>query len=194
MSESTSETAESTDQTRSSSTTVVYRHVALASGAALQVKKDRSVFVAVDEPPPIRTVVQLWRGDEARAVVVQRIIEVPEEGEARGFFAVPAESQDIATATKVGTEHLETPVGTSPAGSDDGTADGSGSDVDPDANIAMAMPAPVVGDTDDEPEDGADADEDGESVSEPDGEGEGASDSSSSGPRRRGRGRGRKRK
>jgi len=131
-----------TQPTRSSSTSVVYRHVTLVDGADFNVHEDRSVFIALDEPPPVRTVIQLWRGDEARAVVVQRIIEIPDadKGEARGFFGVPADDEAIAGAARVGTEHLG-------AGTHAGEHNSVGEpapDAGADANIGMAMPAPVV--------------------------------------------------
>ena len=130
---------EETQETRSSRASVVYRHATLVEGAELQVHQDRSVFVVMDEPPPVRTVVQLWRGGEARAVVVERSVEVPETDEgARGFFAVPADEEAIARGIKVGTEHLER--GSRP------DSEGSGGEAGSDAegNMNMAMPAPVV--------------------------------------------------
>lgn len=186
-----------TSQTRSTSTSVVVRHVTLVDGADLKVHEDRTVFVALDDPPPIRTVVQLWRGDEARAVVVQRVIETPapDSDEARGFFGVPASEEAIAGATKVGTEHLESPSGDDP----DGSGGQAGSDTSPDGNINMAMPAPVlVHDQRDEGDEGSEdsvqsesgPDESDESdESEASAESEGAA---KSGRRRRGRGKKRK--
>lgn len=168
-------------QTRSTSTSVVYRHVTLQDGAQLQVHEDKSVFVALPEPPPIRTIVQLWRGDEARAVVVDRIIEVPdvEAGEVRGFFGIPADEAAIVAATRVGTEGLE------PAPHADDDASGSGRGSDPgDSNFTTAMPAPVVvhdDADDDEPED--------EPEPEPEPE-----DSVDRGRPKRGKGRGKKRR
>ncbi|MEM6991160.1 MAG: hypothetical protein AAF721_11700 [Myxococcota bacterium] len=131
-----------TPQTRSTSTAVVVRHVTLVDGAELKVHEDRSVFVALDEPPPIRTVVQLWRGDEARAVVVDRIVEAPDadSGEQRGFFGLPAGDEAIAAATRVGTEHLDSPSGDEVEGNEDAGR----SDASPEGNISMAMPSPVV--------------------------------------------------
>ena len=152
-----SQSAETTDRPRTSSTSVVYRHVTLIDGADLTVHEDRSVFVAMEEPPPIRTVVQLWRAEQARAVLVSRVVEVPEADPAgaRGFYAIPADEAAIAAARIVGTEHLKSAgPGDLQRNADPGeSADGddvSGSD--PDANSNMAMPAPVVADVEDEPE------------------------------------------
>lgn len=194
-----------THQARSSSTSVVYRHVTLADGCELTVHPDRSVFIAMDEPPPIRTVVQLWRGDEARAVIVDRVIEVPdaEAGTERGFFGIPADEDAIAGATKVGTEHLEGPSGDESDGNDaSARSDGNG-----EANINMAMPAPVVvhddgEEADDAPDgDGSDdapavqAQTDGETTASSDDGGGNADDTAaSSGRRKRGKGRGKRRR
>jgi len=167
---------EQSQEPRSSRAGVVYRHATLAEGAELRVHADRSVFVVMDEPPPVRTVVQLWRGGEARAVMVERSAEVPdpEEGVC-GFFALPADEEAIAAAIRVGTEHLEAGSGSS----GEGTGVEAGSDAE--HNMNMAMPAPVVvhddaedeepgeaaadadsGDGSESPDDGDDGDDEGE--------------------------------
>lgn len=144
-------------QSRSSRAVVVYRHATLVEGAELRVHADRSVFVVMDDPPPVRTVVQLWRGGEARAVVVERSVEVPEgEDGVCGFVALPADEEAIAKAIKVGTEHLEPGSGSGEQGN------GADSGSDAEHNMNMAMPAPVLvhdDADDDEPGEGADGDD-----------------------------------
>lgn len=155
-------------QSRSSRAGVVYRHATLVDGAELRVHADRSVFVVMDEPPPVRTVVQLWRGGEARAVVVERSVEVPEgEDGVRGFVALPADEEAIAKAIKVGTEHLE------PGSGSDEEGNGGESGSDAEHNMNMAMPAPVlVHDDADDDEPGEGADDEGDDSDEGDEGGE----------------------
>ena len=156
---------EQAQESRSSRAGVVYRHATLVEGAELRVHADRSVFVVMDEPPPVRTVVQLWRGGEARAVVVERAVEVPEgEDGVRGFVALPADEEAIAKAIKVGTEHLEPGSGSSEESS------GAESGSDAEHNMNMAMPAPVL------VHDDADDDEPGEAAADADDSDEGDGD------------------
>lgn len=154
-------------QSRSSRAGVVYRHATLVEGAELRVHADRSVFVVMDEPPPVRTVVQLWRGGEARAVVVERSVEVPEgEDGVCGFVALPADEEAIAKAIKVGTEHLE------PGSGSDEEGNGADSGSDAEHNMNMAMPAPVLvhdDADDDDPGEGADGDDGDDDGGEQDG-------------------------
>lgn len=126
------------------------RHIRLADSATLQPAKadegDEGVFVALAEPPPVRTVLTVVDGETRRALEVTRVVEIgdrDERGE-RGFYARWVEGEAIERATKVGTEHLEDGTPQVQPVSQDNSAAINLSD-------SMAMPAPVVlhGDEDD---------------------------------------------
>lgn len=200
----------------SSNARVEYRNLSLAESAEVSEADDGGVFVALEEPPPVRSVVRLVSADgSSRDVVLTRVVEVPDEGAPRGFHAKDAGDDDRERAAKVGTEHLE---GSSSSG-DEGSARSNGSDAA--GNMSMAMPAPVVVDTEEDEADldaarraaearaSGDADDTGEAASgesaTPAAEGDAAADSdgggasesgesTSQGRRKRGRGRGRRRK
>ncbi|MEM9456116.1 MAG: hypothetical protein AAGF11_18180 [Myxococcota bacterium] len=72
------------------------------------------VFVAIDEPPPVRTVLAVVQGDERRALEVTSVVEVAERDEhgTRGFYGRWVDEEALGRAGQVGTEHLDdgTPV------------------------------------------------------------------------------------
>lgn len=138
-----------------------YRHVPLADQAALAEKGD-GVFVALEAPPPVRTVLRAVASDgSVRALVVTRVVEVADgdAGGARGFYGRFVDDEALAKSDAVGSEHLDAPDGSSAIA--ESTEQGSGADPGSDVgNAAMAMPAPVLVDDEDEDsesgEDGAD--------------------------------------
>lgn len=121
------------------------RHVRLADEATLSpaplAEGEDGVFVALAEPPPVRTVLSVVQGDQRRALEVARVVEVATRDEhgTRGFYGRWVEGDALERAAKVGTEHLEdgTPV-VQPVSRDDNAPI-----VASDAPV-MAVPAPVM--------------------------------------------------
>jgi len=154
-----------------SAATLELRHSTLADAAPVSpaplADGTEGVFVAIDDPPPVRTVLTVVQGDQRRPLEVTAVVEVIDRSAqtTRGFFGRWVDAEALERAGKMGTEHLEdgTPVvqKVDPSVSDDGS----------DAPAAMAMPAPVmiieddtgvvhVGDDDDDDDDGYDDRED----------------------------------
>lgn len=113
------------------------RHVRLAQSAALS-EADGGVFVALDDPPPVRSVVVIHGDDGSHPLEVTRVVEVPESDPrgARGVYGRFVDDEALQRTDRVGTEHLADGASAgSPAIDDEGEA--------PDVS-SMAMPAPVV--------------------------------------------------
>jgi hypothetical protein len=121
------------------------RGVQLAEAAPCE-DTDSGVFVTLDDPPPVRSILAVFDGDESpRAFEVTAVVEVPPEGGERGVLGRFLESDALARYERVGTEHLSEGEPESEQredGDEDeaGDEDGSG--------IQMAMPAPVMVDSD----------------------------------------------
>jgi hypothetical protein len=148
------------------------RHVRLAEQAMLRPASlypassddaagEEGVFVALDDPPPVRTVLAVVEGERRRALEVAWVVEVAEHDDApRGFYGRWVGDEALERAVRVGTEHLEdgTPV-VQPV-----VLDHSSFINVSDAPV-MAMPAPVMivddesGVVDDDDEDREEADE-----------------------------------
>jgi hypothetical protein len=140
------------------------RHVRLAEHVPLRPAPlgdgEEGVFVALDDSPPVRTVVAVVQGGRRRALEVAWVVEVAEREEARGFYGRWLGDEALERAAKVGTEHLEDgmPV-VQPVVLDNSVR------LDVSDTPVMAMPAPVmmhdddtgVVDTDDE--DGGDGEQ-----------------------------------
>jgi hypothetical protein len=122
------------------------RHVQLAEAASCE-PASNGLFVAMDDPPPVRSILAVSDGDGApRAFEVTAVVEVAPEGGVRGFHGRFIESDALARFERVGTEHLSD-------GEPEGDAtDGEHADAD-DAGLGtqMAMPAPVVDPDESEP-------------------------------------------
>ena len=94
------------------------RHVQLSEQATLSpatlAEGEDGVFIALDEPLPIRTVLAVIEGDRRRALEVVRIVEVADRDERgrRGLYGRWVDDDALVRAARVGTEHLEdgTPV------------------------------------------------------------------------------------
>ena len=122
------------------------RHVRLADQATLQPAAlgpaseaaEEGVFIALDDPPPVRTVLAVVEGGRRRALEVAWVVEVPDPGSPRGFHGRWVSDEALERAARVGTEHLEdgTPV-VQPVVPDHSAA----MDV---SDASMAMPAPVM--------------------------------------------------
>lgn len=119
------------------------RHVRLAEQATLRPASlgdgEEGVFVALDDPPPVRTVLAVVEGDRRRALEVAWVVEVAERDEMRGFYGRWLADEALGRAVKVGTEHLEdgTPV-VQPVVYDHSSM------IDVSDAPVMAMPAPVM--------------------------------------------------
>ena len=156
------------------------RHVRLAEPVTLRPASlgptpdggvEEGVFVALDDSPPVRTVLAVVEGERRRALEVAWVVEVAERDDAkaalgaasdegggplvRGFYGRWVADEALERAARVGTEHLEdgTPV-VQPVVYDNSVMH----DV---SDTNMAMPAPVIVlDGSDEDEDDGDGDGD----------------------------------
>jgi len=72
-------------------------------------RADREAFVALDDPPPVGTLVAAYsEGEDVRALEVTQVVEVPEHDERRqrGCYARIVELEALERFGKAGTEHL----------------------------------------------------------------------------------------
>jgi hypothetical protein len=138
------------------------RHVRLAESVILRPAQlgptpegtvEEGVFVALDDSPPVRTVLAVVEGGRRRALEVAWVVEVAERDEAKGFYGRWLADEALERAARVGTEHLEdgTPVVQPVVYDNSAVLDVS--------DTSMAMPAPVIVMDDDN---GAGDDEDDE--------------------------------
>ncbi len=176
----------------SSTARVTYRSLELASAAAVSDRGGGLRFVALDAPPPVRTVLALGQdGAPQIAVEVVLAIEVEAPGVVRG--AVVREVDSALLHQPVGSERLASGAagGELPPSEDHGSASSSSEHGDDSFASTMAVPAPVVGDG--EPSDAIDVDgePDERDDGNEDGNGDSAADSGSGRAKKR---RGRKRK
>jgi hypothetical protein len=85
------------------------RSISLSPSAQLAELPDGSFFVALDEPPPVRTVLSVREEDgEARAFEVSHVLEIGEAGPtgARGCQGRFVEAERLEQQHGVGSEHL----------------------------------------------------------------------------------------
>ncbi|PRQ08020.1 hypothetical protein [Enhygromyxa salina] len=83
------------------------RQANLSESAQLRELGDR-MFLALEQPPPVRSLLKLTIGDEQKAFEVGRVIEVVGEGEpARGCYGQFVEFERLGEQAKVGSEHLQ---------------------------------------------------------------------------------------
>jgi hypothetical protein len=124
------------------------RHVRLAEHITLRPAPlgdgQEGVFVALDDSPPVRTVLAVVEGEQRRALEVAWVVEVAERDEhgapaTRGFYGRWVSSDALERAARVGTEHLEdgTPV-VQPVIPDHSAV------IDLSDTPGLAMPAPVL--------------------------------------------------
>lgn len=104
--------------------------------------QEEGVFVALDDSPPVRTVLAVVEGDRRRALEVAWVVEVPGDDPGgpttRGFYGRWVADEALERAARVGTEHLEdgTPVVQPVVYDNSAVLDMS--------DTGMAMPAPVI--------------------------------------------------
>jgi hypothetical protein len=107
------------------------RHHTLATAAPLEASKDGEVFVALDDPPPVRTILAIHDGDEGpHALEVTRVVETDADGLRRGAFGRFRDADLLRGLDAVGTEHL--------------AAGPAAASEDSDHAGYLAVPAPVV--------------------------------------------------
>lgn len=126
----------------SRSVCVALRHVTLSESTALH-ELDDEVFIELDAPPPVRSLVIVSdvEGDDRRGVEITRVVEVAESDSrgACGFYGRFIAPERLEESTRVGTEHL--------ADGDNATAatdDAEGGKAANESTTAMGQPAPVV--------------------------------------------------
>lgn len=124
---------------------VLLRGIVLAEQTAMTTLDERTSFVSMNAPPPVRSRVELRQSDGTSQVLeVTAVTEVAEDGQSRGFIGQCLDV-DAMEAPTVGTEELDAPIVT-----DDDAEQASLSE----PGIDMGTPAPVV-----DPDDDADIDE-----------------------------------
>jgi hypothetical protein len=116
------------------------RHILLSDAAAVEDVGHDILFVALDDPPPVRSIIVVHDAEGARPVEVTKVVEVPEGDprHARGIYGRLVDDEARQRAARVGTEQLP-----------DGRAFEEKSPSDVDGTLMggvsqMAMPAPVV--------------------------------------------------
>ena len=83
------------------------RQATLSESARLRENED-AVFIALDNPPPVRSLLRVIEGESARAFEVGRVIEVINDDEAqRGCYGSFIELERLEEQARVGSEHLE---------------------------------------------------------------------------------------
>ncbi|HLT36357.1 MAG TPA: hypothetical protein VK034_08725 [Enhygromyxa sp.] len=83
------------------------RQATLSENARLREAGER-LFLALENPPPVRSLLRLISGDEQKAFEVVRVIEVVDDDEsARGCYGRYVDIERLAEQIKVGSEHLE---------------------------------------------------------------------------------------
>ena len=119
------------------------RHVRLAEPvtlrpAPLEGSGEEGVFVALEDSPPVRTVLAVVEGGRRRALEVVWVVEVAGGDEVKGFYGRWVADEALERAARVGTEHLEdgTPVVQPVVHDNSAVLDVS--------DTSMAMPAPVI--------------------------------------------------
>lgn len=128
------------------------RHVRLAEPVTLRPAPlgptpdgavEEGVFVALDDSPPVRTVLAVVEGGRRRALEVAWVVEVAGGDDhggspVRGFYGRWVADEALERAARVGTEHLEdgTPVVQPVVYDNSAVLDVS--------DTSMAMPAPVM--------------------------------------------------
>ena len=83
------------------------RQANLSESAKLR-EADDAVFLALDAPPPVRSILRITEGENVRAFEVGRVIEVADDSEpTRGCYGSFVDDARLDDQAKVGSEHLE---------------------------------------------------------------------------------------
>ncbi len=92
------------------------REATLTESARLSERGER-LFLAMENPPPVRSLLRVFVEGERKAFEVARVIEVVEEGEAaRGCYGGWVDVARLTEQDKVGSEHLEPGISSGNAG------------------------------------------------------------------------------
>ena len=85
------------------------REATLSESASLSESEGEApCFIALDNPPPVRSLLRVHVGEDARIFEVSRVIEVVGEDESRrGCYGRFVEGDRISEQQRVGSEHLE---------------------------------------------------------------------------------------
>ena len=121
---------------------VSMRSTALAEATRMTVLdgERHQIFLVLDMPPPVGSVLTIQHGEQSQTVEVTHVVEVPEAdgGKTRGVYAKDASEAALERHGHVGSESIL------PSG-DEGNEDSGGSDgAGNRAPSGYAVPAPVV--------------------------------------------------
>jgi hypothetical protein len=84
------------------------REATMTESARLRERTDKPLFLAMDTPPPVRSLLRLTLGNERKAFEVARVIEVVDEAEPeRGCYGAWVDFARLVDQDRVGSEHLE---------------------------------------------------------------------------------------
>ena len=160
---------------------IKYRHVEIAAAAPLDDLGDGTFRLALETPPPVRTVLAIAGPSGSRAYVVTAVVEAPPEGSTRG--CVVREVPLDRLPTTVGTERLaDSALGAAESSATGATgATDSGEDQDDAYGAHMAVPAPVISEDTSGPRDLSEGDTGGEGDAGPSDNGEGTDESATTG-------------
>lgn len=128
------------------SVAVTLRHVQLTDAAPIHEVDDDRVFVELDAPPPVRTLVGIAEpGQDVRALEISKVVEVPENDERgkRGFYGRFVDDDRLSAFDEVGTEGLSDGEGGQP-GPETGEDAPVVADDEPELTTSLGEPAPVV--------------------------------------------------
>ncbi len=83
------------------------REATMTESARLRERGDQ-LFLVMDTPPPVRSLLRVTLGEERKAFEVARVIEVVDEGEPdRGCYGQWVDVARLGEQSRVGSEHLE---------------------------------------------------------------------------------------
>jgi hypothetical protein len=152
------------------------RQATLSDNARLR-EAGELLFLVLDNPPPVRSLLRIVEAEQHKAFEVARVVEVVEDGEpARGCYGRYIELERLDEQAKVGSEHLEPGISGSggvPApvvimntaemmlgeGSEDAEAGEAGEDSEADADAGDSEAEGEASEASDEGEASEDSDE-----------------------------------
>lgn len=83
------------------------RQATLSESARLR-ETGEQVFLCLENPPPVRSLLRITVGEDQRLFEVGRVIEVVDEGESeRGCYGAFVALERLAEQQRVGSEHLQ---------------------------------------------------------------------------------------
>jgi hypothetical protein len=92
------------------------REATMTESARLR-ERDNQLFLAMDTPPPVRSLLRLTVANERKAFEVARVVEVVDEAEPeRGCYGAWVDAARLSEQDRVGSEHLEPGISGAGAG------------------------------------------------------------------------------